>query len=126
MLSNYAIAIVRTFVPILVGFAANLIARFGFHVNDAEIATEISTGVPVVYYALVRKAEERWPSVGWLLGKPVVTTYSDVKEETNTPKPVANVTAAPTVAPVQPAPAPVPAPVQPAPAADDTGSLSGD
>lgn len=77
MLSNYAIAIIRTFVPVLVGFAANLIARFGLHINDAEITTQISTAVPLVYYAVVRKLEERWPKVGWLLGRPSLPNYPE-------------------------------------------------
>lgn len=118
MLSNFAIAIVRTFVPILVGFVANLIARFGFHVNDAEIATEISTGVPVVYYAVVRKAEERWPKVGWLLGKPAVPQYREASDRA--------VLSVPTAKPMDPAPAaPAPAPAVSAPAVADDNVGSG-
>ena len=99
MLSKYAIAVIRTFVPIAVGFGVNFLARFGFHVSDANVVAELSAGVPAAYYALIHKAEARWPKFGWLLGYAATPVYPQAKDA---PAPAADASAptAPTSAPV--------------------------
>lgn len=108
MLSKYAIAVIRTFVPIAVGFGVNFLARFGFHVSDANVVAELSAGVPAAYYALIHKAEVRWPKFGWLLGYAAAPVYQKAKDATQTEAVPAS--------PVAPSSAPA-APVASAPAA---------
>lgn len=100
MLSKYAISAIRTLVPIAVGFGVNFLARLGFHVNDAAVVAELSSGVPALYYLVIRKAEERFPKFGWLLGYAAKPDYTPT---TSAPAPTADASApaAPTSAPVE-------------------------
>lgn len=64
-------SIVRTLVPIAVGYAAAALLRFGIGLDEAALAglTEFLGGLfAAVYYVLVRAVEQRWPKIGVLLG----------------------------------------------------------
>lgn len=64
-------SIVRTIVPIAVGYLAALLLRWGIGLDEAALAglTEFLGALfSAVYYVLVRAVEQRWPKVGVLLG----------------------------------------------------------
>ena len=61
-LNDYLVSLIRTIVPIGVGALAS--SALGLDLDPAA-AVVIVTGV---YYAIVRAAETRWPSVGVALG----------------------------------------------------------
>lgn len=64
-------SIVRTLVPIAVGYLASFLLRYGIGVDEAALAglTEFLGGLfAAVYYVLIRAVEQRWPKIGVLLG----------------------------------------------------------
>lgn len=65
-------SVIRTYVPIGVGFVLTLLARKYGVVIDDTISTSLTTGlaalVAAVYYAAVRLLEAKVPQLGWLLG----------------------------------------------------------
>jgi hypothetical protein len=72
-------SLIRTWVPIGVGFVLALLGRkYGVVLDDASSAA-LTSGVAAlaaaVYYVIVRALETRWKSVGWLLGLAVAPTY---------------------------------------------------
>lgn len=80
MIIRDAIAsVIRTYVPIGVGFVLTLLARKYGVVIDDTISTSLTTGlaalVAAVYYAGVRLLEAKVPPLGWLLGFAVPPTY---------------------------------------------------
>lgn len=84
-MNAYFTSLIRTTVPLLVGFVASWAARRGFDIKEAEVAAWLTPVVSGVYYAAVRKAEQKWTGVGWLLGlanQPVYvgTTEVEIKE----------------------------------------------
>ncbi len=70
-MSNFIIAIVRTIIPIIVGWAVGLLAAINIPV-DAEIQAglivSLSTLAASLYYVGVAWLERRWAWFGWLLG----------------------------------------------------------
>lgn len=79
-MSDYLISLIRTFVPLAVGYGlAWLAAKVGF-VVDEDTATQLKQAAAAVaagvYYALVRLLESRWPVFGWLLGKAAPPAYA--------------------------------------------------
>lgn len=74
-------SVLRTYVPIGVGFVLTLLARkYDVVINDT-VSTSLTTGlaalVAAVYYALVRLLEAKVPQLGWLLGFAVTPQYGD-------------------------------------------------
>lgn len=77
--SDYILSVIRTWVPIGVGAAASwLLVTFGLNLDgdaQASLVVFLTAAVTAVYYALVRKLEQRWPAIGrWLLGAGVART----------------------------------------------------
>lgn len=72
-------SVLRTYVPIGVGFVLTLLARKYDVVIDDTVSTSLTTGlaalVAAVYYALVRLLEAKVPQLGWLLGFAVTPKY---------------------------------------------------
>jgi len=72
-------ALIRTYVPIAVGFVLTLLARKYGVVIDDTISTSLTTGlaalVAAVYYAVAKLLEARFTWAGWLLGFNVPPTY---------------------------------------------------
>lgn len=64
-------SIVRTIVPIAVGYLAALLLRWGIGLDESALAglTEFLGALfSAVYYVLIRAVEQRWPKIGVLLG----------------------------------------------------------
>lgn len=72
-------SIVRTAVPIGVGFVLSLLAReWGVVLDDASsqaLASGVTALASAAYYVLVRALESRWSGFGWLLGLALPPTY---------------------------------------------------
>lgn len=73
-------ALIRTYVPIGVGFVLTLLARKYGVIIDDTISTSLTTGlaalVAAIYYAAVKLLEAKFPKVGWLLGFAVAPSYT--------------------------------------------------
>lgn len=72
-------ALIRTYVPIGVGFVLTLLARKYGVVIDDTISTSLTAGlaalVAAIYYAAVKLLETKFPKLGWLLGYAATPTY---------------------------------------------------
>lgn len=72
------VALVRTVVPLIVGYLLSLAAQAGLQIDPAasELLTLILTTIfTAAYYTLVRWLSTRWAWFGWLLGYPTNPTY---------------------------------------------------
>lgn len=79
-MNAYMKSMIRTTVPLLVGFVASWAARKGFDIKEAEVAAWLTPTISGAYYAAVRKAEQKWPTVGWLIGLANQPVYDATKE----------------------------------------------
>jgi len=73
-------SIVRTVIPLIVGFLLTWALKAGFDLDDDSVTNVVTVIVTGVYYALVRFLEVHVnPSLGWLLGlaKPPVYVSPD-------------------------------------------------
>jgi len=82
-MSDYILSLIRTWVPIGIGSVLGWLATHGLGLDPETQAGLIAvlTAVAIgLYYAVVRKLEERWPKVGqFLLGLGAAKTpvYAD-------------------------------------------------
>lgn len=76
---NQLASIIRTAVPIGVGFLLSLLARkWGIVLDDASsqaLASGVTAVAGAVYYVVVRALESRWRWFGWLLGLALPPSY---------------------------------------------------
>lgn len=76
-MSNFIIAVVRSLVPIIVGWLVGLLAAINVHVApdiESGLIVSVSTLAASLYYVGVAWLERKYPWFGWLLGvarKPV-------------------------------------------------------
>ena len=74
-------SLVRTYVPIGVGFVLALLARKYDVVLDEGSSAALTSGIAAltsaVFYGVVRTLETRWKAVGWLLGLAVRPQYTE-------------------------------------------------
>jgi hypothetical protein len=70
-MSDYLISLIRTWVPVGIGAALTWLAtRLGIVLDEdtsAQAAVVATVLVVAVYYAVVRKLEQRWPAIGRVL-----------------------------------------------------------
>jgi hypothetical protein len=73
-------SLVRTWVPIGVGFLLALLGRETSIVLDEASGAALTSGVAALasaaYYVIIRLLESSVPAVGWLLGLAVAPSYS--------------------------------------------------
>lgn len=78
-MNDYALSLVRTWVPIGVGYVLTFLAvRWGIGIDEntsAQISAAVTAVVTALYYALVRLLERRWPWFGKLLGSSKKPAY---------------------------------------------------
>jgi hypothetical protein len=80
MLPDLSQAVIRTIVPVIVAAIASLALRLGVHLdNTGPLADLVGALVGGAYYSLVLWAEQKWPQIGWLLGKPGSPSYGDAQ-----------------------------------------------
>jgi len=85
MLTNYVTSLIRTWVPILVGYALTWLGQH-FHVvlspNTSDQLVLVAGGaLSAGYYAVVRALEHRFPRLGWLLGTPAKPDYAKLQAD---------------------------------------------
>ena len=78
-MSDYITSLIRTWVPIAVGFALTWLAtKLKIVIYPESTATVTAVSVSIVsgaYYSLVRWLETKSPQFGWLLGKAKAPSY---------------------------------------------------
>lgn len=70
-MSNFIIQIIRSVVPIAVGWVVGVLAAANVEIDaetKANLILSISTLAASLYYVLIAWFERRWAWVGWLLG----------------------------------------------------------
>lgn len=70
-MSNFIIQLVRTVVPLFVGWLFAQLARLGLHLpagTDDALTTALVPFLGALYYAAVAWLERRYKWFGWLLG----------------------------------------------------------
>ena len=69
-------SLIRTLVPLIVGFLISIPVIAGTGVSSEQLAGLVTALVTAGYYALARFLEAKVsPSFGWLLGKPGAPVY---------------------------------------------------
>lgn len=69
-------SLIRTLVPLVVGWLIGLAARRGLDVDSADLTALVTGAVTALYYALARVLERYVsPRFGWLLGLPRQPVY---------------------------------------------------
>jgi hypothetical protein len=74
-MSDYIVSLIRTYVPMAVGFVAAWLLTLGIEIDSAALELALVSILSGAYYALIRWAESRWPWFGKLLGKQTAPTY---------------------------------------------------
>jgi hypothetical protein len=69
-------SILRTVVPLIVGWVLAQPVVAGLGVTEADATTAATAVVTGLYYVAVRLLEQLHPRFGWLLGLPVAPTYT--------------------------------------------------
>lgn len=70
-MSQYIVSVIRTWVPVIVGYFIGWLLSLGIDVGgEAEAALTLALGAIAtsIYYALARWLETKFPSAGILLG----------------------------------------------------------
>ena len=83
MLSQYVVSLIRTGVPLAVGWVlVQLADHFGIGIDDSTsqgLTTALVAILAGLYYALARLVERKWPALTWLLGsslQPAAYSYT--------------------------------------------------
>jgi hypothetical protein len=75
MLDAYLQSVIRSVVPVAVAALVSFALRYGVHLDTGATADALGALAGSAYYALVRWAEEKFPNLGWLLGKAGTPSY---------------------------------------------------
>jgi len=76
--TDFVYAIIRTYVPIIVGAAVAWLVTLGLPVSDelqAGAVVLLTGALQALYYLLVKTLEHRWPKLGVLLGTARAPSY---------------------------------------------------
>ena len=76
-MQDYFASLIRTAVPVAVGALISWLAQRGLNLDGAEISGWLTPLSIAAYYAAIRAAEKKYPSVGWLLGLAKQPGYSN-------------------------------------------------
>ncbi len=75
-MSDTVVSLIRTYVPLAVGYVLTRLAELGVVDVDGEALIGAVTAIVAgLYYAAARFAEKRWPAAGWLLGARAQPSY---------------------------------------------------
>jgi len=75
MLNDLVTSLIRTVVPIAVGWVVFLLANIGLDVDSSQVAGFLTALFGAVWYTLARWIEGKYPNFGWLLGSPKQPVY---------------------------------------------------
>lgn len=87
---NAAPSIVRTVVPLLVGWLISLPVTAALGLDETTVTGLVTVALSALYYVAVRSLERRWPGVGVLLGSARQPTYVPLPEAKAEPQPEGN------------------------------------
>jgi hypothetical protein len=81
-MSNFIISTIRTIVPIILGGVATWVAAKTGWILPEDLEAEAAVGVTGLviggYYIVVHWLEQKFPKLGWLLGKEALPYYDVV------------------------------------------------
>lgn len=81
-ISDILASIIRTVVPLVVGWLISLPITKALGLSSDQLTTLVTAGVTAVYYLLVRVLEQYVsPRFGWLLGLAKTPSYAPVTPE---------------------------------------------
>ena len=66
-LTKYQKNVIRTLVPTVIGALLTLAAKNGLDLSNGTVVALMPV-ITTIYYSAIRKAEETWPHLSWLLG----------------------------------------------------------
>lgn len=69
-------SIIRTVVPLIVGWLLSIPVVAGLGIDQSALETLFSTLISIVYYVVVRQIEKYYPKAGILLGYPAAPSYT--------------------------------------------------
>ncbi len=76
-------SVIRTVVPIVVGWLLSLAVVSGAGVTEEQLTLAVTGALTVlgqvVYYVVLRAVERYVPQAGWLLGRAVQPSYANAK-----------------------------------------------
>ena len=81
-MSDFVISLVRTYVPMVVGFLVTWLVSVNVLDPDTAVGVQaglVSAGTAIIsgaYYLLVRLLAEKWPSMGIFLGVNIAPKYN--------------------------------------------------
>lgn len=75
MFNDTIVSLIRTWIPIAVGFVVVQLAGWGIEADASVLNQAIIPIVSGAYYAVARALEKVHPFFGWLLGAPKTPTY---------------------------------------------------
>lgn len=77
-MNDYIVSLIRTWVPVGVGVVITWVAnQLGADIDSVEVGMAVTGMVIAIYYAVVRKLEDRYPALGLLLGRQQAPTYDE-------------------------------------------------
>lgn len=76
MLSNYVISVIRTVVPLAVGWVVARLVMAGVDVSSESLEMALVSVLSGAWYALARALELKFPWAGVLLGYKTAPTYT--------------------------------------------------
>ena len=100
-MSNAIKNIIRTFVPAVVGILVAWGTKAWANLSTGQFAL-LAPIASTAYYSIIRFAEERWPSLSWLLGALPVAAAPAPPATLPSPETPAVTAVAPAVAPATP------------------------
>lgn len=66
-MTKYQKNVIRTLVPTVIGSLLTLAMKHGLDLSNESVVALMPI-VTTIYYSAIRKAEEKWPHLSWLLG----------------------------------------------------------
>lgn len=77
-MNSFVTSLIRTYTPIVAGTVIGWAITLGLPVTVADkagLTAVLAAAASGLYYLAVRLAEQKWPQLGWLLGKPATPVY---------------------------------------------------
>lgn len=74
-MNDFVTSLIRTIVPIVVGFVITQAARIGIELDSVSVGMIVTSVVSGVYYTVARLLEKKNPKAGLLLGKKSTPKY---------------------------------------------------
>lgn len=80
--TKYQKNVIRTLVPTVIGSLLTLAVKHGLDLSN-ETVVALMPVITTLYYSAIRKAEEKWPNLSWLLGAFPADPFKPNETKTN-------------------------------------------